>query len=534
LKRYLLAALALPPLALYPFIAGGAAPGPAAEPAAPRPVAPRDAGDHPSPLGVNLAALHYWSGQMVFADLFRQASRWYREDLTTWAWDSGPPLALDEHGWVASLQPNQAASVLIARGPNALLPEGLYELRYDGQGTLTATANAKVVASAPGRLTLEVAQSTTAGIQLRLMATNAADPLRNIRLYPPGIDPDAAPTFHPQFLELLANFRAIRFMDWQRTNGSTVDEWSDRTLPTDAVQTGETGVALEYMLELVNTLDCDAWFCMPHLATDAYVVAFAEAVRSRLEPGRRVFVEYSNELWNGGFTQAAYAAAQGATLGLSGSAFQNQLRFGSRRAVEMFALWRRVFASDPSRVVCVLAGQSVNPWTGQVILDFEDAFRSADAYAIAPYFGGRLGSPQEAPAVLALTPEEWEARLWDDIEDTFTAIAENVALAEERGLPLVAYEGGQHLVGTGGMQENAALTQLFVETNRSAVMGALYERYLAEWRASGAHEMFLWNLADEPSKFGSWGLLERSTQPPAQSPKFRSVTAFTRANEPWW
>ena len=540
LKRYLLAALALPPLAVAPFVVDWLRPNAttSAEPreltALPRERAPLPRGDHPSPLCINLPALHYWSATLVYADLFRQASRWYREDLTTWAWDSGPPLAVDADGWITALLPNQGASVLIARGPNGLLPTGQYQVRYDGEGTLTAHANANVVASSPGAMTLNVAVSTTSGIQLRLTATNPANPLKNIRVYPPGIDPDAAPLFHPDFIALLSQFRAVRFMDWQRTNGSKLVHWQDRTLPTDAVQTGDNGVCLEEMVALVNELDCDAWFCMPHLATDEFMAQFARGVALRIEPERKVFVEYSNELWNGGFAQAVWAAQQGAQLGLPGSTFQNQLRFVSRRAVEMFRIWRREFGQDSRQLVCVMAGQSVNTWTGQVLLDFENAHEFTDVYAVAPYFGGRLGAPDKAPAVLQMNEAQWHATLFDDIEDTFDAIAQNVALAEDYGLPLVAYEGGQHLVGTGGMQNNDALTQLFVATNRHPVMGELYDLYLAEWKASGAHEMFLWHLAEEPSKFGSWGLLERTTQNAAGAPKFRTVRAFIEANQPWW
>ena len=90
--------------------------------------APLPPGPHPAPLAVNVPELHYWAAQQVYSNLFKQASRWHREDLSTWALDSGPPLALDEDGWVTELLPNQAASVLIARGPDGLLAAGTYEL----------------------------------------------------------------------------------------------------------------------------------------------------------------------------------------------------------------------------------------------------------------------------------------------------------------------------------------------------------------------------------------------------------------------
>lgn len=497
-------------------------------------VAPLPPGPHPAPLAVNVPELHYWAAQLAYANLFDQASRWYREDLTTWAWDAGPPLELDEHGWVTELKPQQAASVLIARGPKGLLPEGQYEVTWDGAGAFTVQGDPTVVSSEPGRMVLAIDESTESGIQLRLTDTDPDDYVRNVRVRPPGLAADHDGLFHPRFLQLLSKFRAIRFMDWQRTNGSALVHWEDRSRPTDAVQTSDSGVCLEHMLALCNALRCDAWFCMPHLATDEYVANFASQVEAELDPGLRVFVEYSNEVWNGGFEQAHHAAQQGAQLGLSGSAFQNQLRWYSRRSVEVFDLWRNVFGADSERLVCVLAGQSVNPWTGTVILGDQDAHEKTDAYAIAPYFGATLGSPEHGPELLTLSRDE----VWEHVESSLKAtlekVGENVALAEEHGLPLMAYEAGQHLVGTGSMLQSQGLTQLFVGLNREERMGELYSRYLAGWRESGAHEMFLWNLADEPSQFGSWGLLERSTQDPADAPKFRAVDAFSRAHEPWW
>lgn len=496
--------------------------------------APLPTGPHPAPLAVNVPELHYWAAQQVYSNLFTQASRWHREDLSTWAWDSGPPLAQDEHGWVTELLPNQAASVLIARGPNGLLAAGAYELRWDGTGAFQVQGDSVVVATEPNRMELAIATPSTSGVQLRLIATDPTDPVRNIRLFPPGIDPDDHGLFHPRFLQLLSEFRAIRFMDWQRTNGSEVREWSDRSLPTAAVQTGDSGVCLEHMLALCNELDCDAWFCIPHLASDDYVENFATQVKEQLEPERRVFIEFSNEVWNGGFTQAQYANQQGALLGLSGSAFQNQLRWYSQRAVEIFGVWNGVFAQDSARLVRVLAGQSVNPWTGQVILDHDDAYQQADVYAVAPYFGATMGSPENAAGVLQLSGEAFWKALDDSVTFTLEKVVENVTLADSKGLPLLAYEAGQHLAGIGPWQNDQALTDLFMGANRSDRMGALYTRFLEGWRNSGAHEMFLWNLADEPSKFGSWGLVERSNQNPAEAPKLRAVRLFSSQNSPWW
>jgi hypothetical protein len=127
----------------------------------------------------------------------------------------------------------------------------------------------------------------------------------------------------------------------------------------------------------------------------------AELVKERLDKGRSVYLEYSNEVWNNQFEQARYAREQGLALGLSRDGSEAQLRFYSRRSIEVFRIWRDVFKSQRSRIVRVLATQSANPWSSEVVLGWNDAHDDADVLAIAPYFGGSLsaaawGAPRPA------------------------------------------------------------------------------------------------------------------------------------------
>ena len=56
------------------------------------------------------------------------------------------------------------------------------------------------------------------------------------------------------------------------------------------------GASLEVMVALANALDADPWFNMPHQADDTFVRNFATYVRQHLEPGRKVYVEWANEV----------------------------------------------------------------------------------------------------------------------------------------------------------------------------------------------------------------------------------------------
>src|SRR5262245_18033506 len=99
---------------------------------------------------------------------------------------------------------------------------------------------------------------------------------------------------------------------------------------------------------------------MPHLADDEFVREFAKLVKKTLDGKRKVYLEYSNEVWNAGFKQAHHAAEQGKKEGLSNNAYQAQLFWYSKRSVEIFKIWEDELGKD--RLVRVLAAQAANSW----------------------------------------------------------------------------------------------------------------------------------------------------------------------------
>jgi hypothetical protein len=310
-------------------------------------------------------------------------------------------------------------------------------------------------------------------------------------------------------------------------------DWSDRPTPNLQTQGGEAGVALEYLIALANTLHADPWFCMPHRATDDYVRRFAQMVKSQLDPNLSVHIEYSNECWNGIFAQAGYCRDKGRELALGDNDYQAQLRYYSKRAVEIFRIWGEVFGGT-DRLVRVLAAQSANPWTSAQVMDFEQAYKQADALGIAPYFGYALGDPKTQEQVAQMTANQVLDKCAEYIAEGNKTIAEQARLAKERGLRLVAYEAGQHLVGYGGAENNKPLEDLFHAANRHPRMKALYLDYLAGWKDNGGTLAVLFSSTGNWSKWGSWGLMEHHGQPVAEAPKYQAVIEFLEANPRWW
>jgi hypothetical protein len=499
----------------------------------PPPIEGRTPVNELSPLGINLAEISYWSTEWVFVDLFKRSMPWLPQRVSNWDWNTGEVLDLDSDGWVRSLNPDQAAGALIAAGSRGNYPGGRYLCFYDGDGDLEFHYDARAVKRQPGRIEVDV-RPTDAGIYVKLVRTNPAYPLRNIRLVMPGFEAAhlLAP-FHPRFLERWRTFKVLRFMDWAHTNNSKVRSWSQRTRPTAQTQGRSTGIAPEYMILLANTLDADPWLTIPHLADDDYVRQLALLARDHVEPGRKIWVEYSNEVWNGDFAQHHHAAQQGLALGLAGDAWTAALRFYARRSVEIFQIFVGVFG-DTHRLVRVLAAQNANPAVGKEIMDWQGAHRSADVLAVAPYFGDSFGEPARQTEVAKLSVEELLLALLPGIPATVGAVQQNFLEATNRGLRLVAYEGGQHLAGRGSARENAALTDLFHRANRHPAMGWLNYFLLEGWRASGGTMFVTFNSLGHYSKYGAWGLCETETADPLGSPKYWAHALWAGSRPRWW
>ena len=143
------------------------------------------------------------------------------------------------------------------------------------------------------------------------------------------------------------------------------------------------------MIDLANTLHADPWLCIPHQATDDYVRQFATLLHSRLDPTLRPHIEYSNEVWNTGFSQTTWAIDRSKALGLE-TPWGTPSLFYAQRSVELFEIMPGGLWSATARVLFVsLAGQAV--WTQflENALAYRDTAANADVMAIAPVFQRR-------------------------------------------------------------------------------------------------------------------------------------------------
>ena len=478
-------------------------------------------------LGTNLDAVVDWGTAMPFTDLFKTSRAWISGNAATWQWDDGRPFDLDEHGWVRSLLPDQIArTIMLVDDTTMRVGSGRWVVRYEGVGTIQYTGSASRIdaESTPGRDVVRVNASSSGGLFLYVTATDPANHLRNIRVIPEPVDlaeqaGTPAPTFTPEFLARLEPYGVLRFMDWARTNNSALASWDERPLPSDARWSREVGVPIEVMVELANETGAEPWFCVPHLADDAFVSEMAMLVDAALASGRRVWIEHSNEVWNGIFAQAAYAQQQGLAQGLSTDAWQAGWFWHSRRSVEIFGRFTEAFAAgakggEPRPLCRVMGGFAVSPWGNEQALAFEDAHRSTDVLAIAPYFGHEWGSNERIDETRQMSAEELvEALRQHSLPEALDFVAQNRTLCDGFGVGLVAYEGGHHIAAPqvpGGDPVHA----IFHDAARSAAMGDLYAEYLEGWAAATGGQTFVnFTHCGRFSQYGCWSVLEWITQP---------------------
>ncbi len=514
-------------------------------------------------LGTNLSSIADWSTQLPFLDAFKSSRKWItqckaKEPNCKGSWNTNEydKLDLDEHGWVKSL-PDPEDSPEYTRVSTLLLreidryPGGQYVVLYDGEGTIEYGFDGQKDegASRLGRDVITVNPSN-AGILLTITATDpnrTGNYIRNICVVEAKYeDTYQSEIFNPDFLDRIEKFRALRFMGWMKTNNSQQNEWSNRP-KVDDVSYAIKGAPIEIMVELANRLQVDPWFNIPHMATDEYITNFAKLIKDSLDPNLTIYVEYSNEVWNPQFKQFHWVRDNGAIPG-GKTPYQS---YGVRTA-QMCDIWKGVFGEESNQVKCVMGTQTANPWVASQVLNCDqwEAYpcykHGIDALAITGYFSGGFGKPEYEQAI-----ESWlEDPNVDEFEPAITQLKngsvfdeesysvkglrekfdQHANIVQEKSLELVIYEGGSHILGRKGVENNERLTKFFIELHRRPEFYDMYTQMLKTWKNTNENRTLFMNFTDisKPSKWGSWGVLEHVDQD--SSPRYDALMDFIDSN----
>ncbi len=463
-------------------------------------------------VALNLGGIFYYSPFWPFADALKMESRGFMQnaarDFNNTRVATGN---LDNLGFVIPAGTYNAKPFQNSFHPTGA-PSGLYTVTWQGTGDVTLRVSngneATLVDSGPnrrvyritdGRVRIQVNNVATGGDYVRDIHAWMPDPTdpQNKSLEPTAANPN--PFWHPQYIEHLQEVAGeagyFRYMDWLETNASPQVNWADRrpansafangntnykalNVPgiADTTKFGEIGVAWEWIIDLSNQLNVSPWICIPHAATDDYVKHVADMFAGKvagqpgLNPGLKVYVEHSNEIWSNGsgFAQGDWASQQSVSQGITKPAFNG------RRATEVFRQFDLAFKlggpnADEDRsamVVRVAAGfnnqTSYNNNYLNAMQDRADDFVGEPNYnghvlALNTYFAG------SSFIKYLFNDIDWLNVNYDDVNDprmqealdawitqfslnaTSFVPSANKQLAESFGMKYLSYEGGPSL-----------------------------------------------------------------------------------------
>lgn len=491
------------------------------------------------PLGVNLQGNTEEQGSAMFNDLMKGARPWGTPSLP-YAGDAN----VDANGW-----PTEDCGTLFLAYDT--IPPGIYKLKFTGKATTIECRNCN--AKAQNVVHDETTKITTADIVvplgetsllLNFIGTNGG--LKDLTLFRPGLPATNPPEFYAPFLKALEPFSVVRAMDIFTTNNTEppypgVTEWSS-VRPYNYASTrnywGMKKVIYQdapnyrYLTDLGNAAGKDIWINVPVAATDDYVTKLAALLKENLNPDRAVYIEYSNEVWNYGFTQAHWnlSAAQvevanGDTT-YNADKNDNKWYWAQRRVAKRSWQIAKIFASVWGQQAMKTRVRVVMPEPGLIQYDFLARYYDPHPeflfYSIsfrAPY----MGTSENMPAVTKAQMLS-QMRNYSDSTNRHNNKALAIAAIYYNVKP-ITYEGGPSLAGSDFVNEKVA-------ANRDPAMEDLvYHDLYDNWYGVGGGLYCYYNLVGGFGKYGSWGSMERYGDLDI-SPKFKALKRVASATPP--
>ena len=511
-----------------------------------------------SSLGMNTNEAMDINASAPFIDLFKLSLPF--EHARPWL--TKGHISYDDNGWPKQLNGGQAGTRFVSNLPANTIPTGQYTVLYDGEGAMRYGVDAKLVTRMQGKDIIRIQPGKNGRISASLIITktNPKNHIRNIRILLPGgicmgdkfkrvssakqcrtkyfpFDKYYKQiTFNPDYLNFMKDFKVIRFMNMSGITRNALMKWQNRPNLTQATwggKEGVRGVPLEVMVDLANILNADPWFSLPHRADNSFVYNYASYVKKHLKPHLKPYIEYTNEAWNGIFTQAHYMKKMGMRYKLDPQEDVAGYKFYSRRSVQIFKIWENVYGNADT-IIRVMGAMTTNKRISNTLLSFENAYKHVDALAIAPYFYISQKEIRRVRSVSDVFAKLKDPKNRYSVPSIIKMVKIQSDVAKKYGVSLVAYEGGQHLVAYKTHSVNEGPNRHLIYANKDRRMAELYYQFLKGWQSAGGTTFVAFSAPRIHTWLGSWGIKEYITQPASEAPKYMALMAFNK-NEPcWW
>ena len=493
-----------------------------------------------SRLGVNLSSVNDWGDhQNTFVDVVKQSRGFISMDLSH-------PVPLDANGW-----PTTDFVVYFITGGKDPLGQALTTTYPSVMGTYTLSFNGTAVIGtglcSGCQVTNQVynaeTNTTTANItinnqfsQLAYGFINTNGGVKNLKLLRPGYPLGTKQVFTNEFLNAIAPFSTLRFMDFLNTNNSPVTTWEQRSQASQPSQQLPGGVAWEYVIALANASGKDIWINIPEgvdltdTTTNNYVTQLATLLKATLNPNIHVYVEYSNELWNYAFPQSHHnlnsAIAEvnsGADTTLNFDKSDNKWYWAHRRVVHQTVrisqLFANVYGSNAMNTIIrpVYMNQFVAAYAaGDSLYYLEKHFGAPSKYLYAigsaPYFNAKGTETTMADVITNLNASlnSVLAKFVDtpSYDGSFPTKGDITyqSLAKYYGLKNVAYEGAA---------QNAGGSAFFEQAGNDPSVNTAIQQYLADAIGCGNSLFVYYKLAAPAGDL--WGAYNDVTVPTEKS-----------------
>jgi len=247
-----------------------------------------------NPIGLNLAPLNYGS-PCPYRDLMRAA----HAPQPQWPGKG----SIDPDGWPGS------ASEYNSHVPMADDPRSYVLIPLEG-----AISYVRVTASgqrfqpgADGRIAFTAAANSNGYADINVGTNGRA---RWAIVQADEVDGYlAGDKWRPGFVDTVEGKPCLRFMDLCRVNAYKPDDAPLTTwTPQSAVSYSWAAMPVEDMADICARVGADMWFNVPASMPDTAAVALIARIRALLPSWSRLFVEWSNEVWNtaNGFMTGRY------------------------------------------------------------------------------------------------------------------------------------------------------------------------------------------------------------------------------------
>lgn len=487
-------------------------------------------------LGVNVDGTCYYCPTWFSADIFKSSGSWTltKQDGTQFRNDEVPTR---ENGFPI-LEEGDIFSALMLRDLNGHYPAGTYEVEWEG----TAEVNIRGfdvdgvdwghpirMSGTDGQGSFPVSNPGNGGIIVTVEQSDPSDPIRSLKIWMPD---KRGERHHPLFVERLRGFDFIRTAFMFPHGRNEPMSWEDRPRLNDVRWThSKKGVPIEVMVDLANELQTDLWVTVPHSADSSYKLGMFELIHQNLDTNLKLYVEHSNEFWNTAQVSGQWYIGRASDAPeYCTTASQCLYEAYAHDALDSFEKLDRVFSSpeDQGRIRKVVGAHLMNSWISDQVLSAierlsgEPASEAVDILSPSSYFGVGPADVDEDPSV-----EELAQLARDSMLERVGRMQSQVAVAEDFGLKILSYEGGQHIADIVGT--NAAFGLAVAEINRSPVMEELYDEWIQK----------LYNLSETWTGFAQYtycsftdvrglafGMLEYQDQSPDDAPKLRALRKY--------